>query len=203
MGIKLHLGCFDQPVDGWVNTDITPHIFVARVPGLAYVLHKLGKMDAQRLSQHREGIFRRVKYLDLTKPLPFPDSSVTAIFSSHVLEHLFPREAESLLKECCRVLEPAGVCRVVVPDLDQVVKSYGADNPNEFLRSIFEAAGRGNIKNAHHWGYTGNSLTRLMKDCGFQNAFVRQNREGQCPDLQWLDNRPEYSIYVEGLSEYS
>ena len=26
---KLHLGCFDQVLSGWINTDITPHIFLS------------------------------------------------------------------------------------------------------------------------------------------------------------------------------
>jgi hypothetical protein len=46
---KLHLGCFDQVFPGWVNTDITPHIFVARVPGLAWLLYSAGMMSDQRI----------------------------------------------------------------------------------------------------------------------------------------------------------
>jgi hypothetical protein len=41
---NLHLGCLDRPVDGWVNTDITPHIFVARIPLAARILRRLGAM---------------------------------------------------------------------------------------------------------------------------------------------------------------
>ena len=31
---KLHLGSFDQLYDGWVNTDVSPHIFISRITGL-------------------------------------------------------------------------------------------------------------------------------------------------------------------------
>lgn len=45
---KLHLGCFDQVIPGWLNTDITPHVFVARVPGLAWFLYRIGKISKER-----------------------------------------------------------------------------------------------------------------------------------------------------------
>ena len=57
---KLHLGCFDQPIEGWVNTDITPHIWISRVPFAAKFLHSLGKISSRRLEQHRAGIFHRI-----------------------------------------------------------------------------------------------------------------------------------------------
>ena len=40
-GEALHLGCFDRPIPGWVNTDITPHLFIARVPLLPRAMHAL------------------------------------------------------------------------------------------------------------------------------------------------------------------
>jgi len=44
---KLHLGCFDQVFTGWVNTDISPHIFVAMIPGLSYLLWKCGILSQE------------------------------------------------------------------------------------------------------------------------------------------------------------
>ncbi len=32
---NLHIGAFDQVFPGWINADITSHIFVVRIPGLA------------------------------------------------------------------------------------------------------------------------------------------------------------------------
>ena len=34
---RLQLGAFDQVHHNWVSTDITPHLLVARVPGLAWL----------------------------------------------------------------------------------------------------------------------------------------------------------------------
>ena len=61
---------------------------------------------------------------DLRKPLPFDDEVFGATYSSHVLEHFTPSGGKSFLKEQFRVLQPGGVCRVVVPDLEAICKLY-------------------------------------------------------------------------------
>jgi predicted SAM-dependent methyltransferase len=61
---------------------------------------------------------------DLTQGIPFPDASFDVVYHSHVIEHIPKTEAESFLKECYRVLRPQGVLRVVVPDLEQIAKTY-------------------------------------------------------------------------------
>ena len=65
-----------------------------------------------------------VLHVDLRKPLPFPDREFDAVYASHVLEHLTPREAAHLLGEVRRVLRPGGIARVVVPDLEGIVREY-------------------------------------------------------------------------------
>lgn len=61
---------------------------------------------------------------DLRQPLPFADASFTVVYHSHVLEHLPRRSAPPFLAECFRVLEPGGIIRVVVPDLEGIVRLY-------------------------------------------------------------------------------
>lgn len=61
---------------------------------------------------------------DLHTSLPFDDKSVDVIYSSHVLEHFSKCFAPKFLEECYRVLKPKGIIRVVVPDLEQIVKNY-------------------------------------------------------------------------------
>ncbi|HVI41387.1 MAG TPA: class I SAM-dependent methyltransferase [Anaerovoracaceae bacterium] len=54
--------------------------------------------------------------LDLNKErLPFEDSSVDFIFSSHTLEHLTIEGFLHVMEECYRVLKPAGQLKIVVP----------------------------------------------------------------------------------------
>ncbi|OKH33590.1 methyltransferase type 11 [[Phormidium ambiguum] IAM M-71] len=61
---------------------------------------------------------------NLNEGIPFSDSSFDVIYHSHVLEHFSKQEAELFLRECYRVLRPQGFLRVVVPDLEQIVRIY-------------------------------------------------------------------------------
>lgn len=197
-GISLHLGCFDHVVPGWHNTDITPHIWIARVPMLAWVVRRAGLMTAERYEQHRSGTFRKVHYLNARRRFPFPDGSVRAVFSSHFLEHLFEDEARACLAEILRVLGPGGICRLGVPDLDRIVSEYDAKHPEGFLQRVFENSDRRSAKNVHHWHYNEHSLTRLLHEVGFKEAYRCAYRAGLCPDVELLDNRPEETLFVEG-----
>lgn len=63
---------------------------------------------------------------DLTKPLPYEDNSVAACYTSHVLGHFEDEVAEAFLKEQFRVLQPGGVVRFTVPDLQKFIQEYCA-----------------------------------------------------------------------------
>lgn len=65
-----------------------------------------------------------VRAVDLTCGLPYPDASADVTYSSHVLEHLRPSEADFFLREQRRVLKPGGTLRIVVPDLEQICRLY-------------------------------------------------------------------------------
>jgi predicted SAM-dependent methyltransferase len=56
--------------------------------------------------------------------LPLQNSSVDAIYLSHCLEHFNCEGAHFLLHECQRVLVPHGVIRIVVPDMEELARSY-------------------------------------------------------------------------------
>jgi predicted SAM-dependent methyltransferase len=61
---------------------------------------------------------------NLNRPLPFADQTFDAVYHSHLLEHFPKRYALIFLQECFRVLKPAGLIRVVVPDLEQIIRLY-------------------------------------------------------------------------------
>ena len=65
-----------------------------------------------------------VKSFDLRRGLPEINASTDVCYSSHVLEHLSTVEAEFLVQECFRVLKSGGIVRLVVPDLEQIVRGY-------------------------------------------------------------------------------
>ena len=61
---------------------------------------------------------------DLNKGIPFDDNSFNVVYSSHVLEHFTKLDAIHFIKECYRVLKYKGLIRIVVPDLEQIVREY-------------------------------------------------------------------------------
>lgn len=61
---------------------------------------------------------------DLSKGLPFSDNMFEVVYHSHLLEHFPRRYAPIFMQECYRVLKPEGIIRVVVPDLEQIVRCY-------------------------------------------------------------------------------
>ena len=195
----LHIGCFDQVVAGWENVDITPHIFISWIPLLPFILNKTGMISKDRYNQHRRGLFRKVKYMNLKRRFPYPDASFQWVFSSHVLEHLFPEDAQFCLREIFRILKIGGGLRIVLPDLDKLVAGYNPKNPESFLIGIFGAYKKTGSKNFHHWHYNFNLLKSILEDIGFSKICSYGFREGECPDIEILDNRPDESFYIEAI----
>ena len=65
-----------------------------------------------------------VKSFDFRRGLPASSESIDACYSSHVLEHARRKEAVFLIQDCFRVLKSGGVIRIVVPDLEMIVREY-------------------------------------------------------------------------------
>ncbi|MEO0844815.1 MAG: methyltransferase domain-containing protein [Cyanobacteria bacterium J06648_1] len=61
---------------------------------------------------------------DLNRGIPFTDNSFELVYHSHVLEHFSRTAASAFIAECCRVLRPGGILRVVVPDFEQIARLY-------------------------------------------------------------------------------
>jgi predicted SAM-dependent methyltransferase len=63
------------------------------------------------------------EYLDENTVLPFKDSTISAIYSSHFIEHVSDDVALNLFQESYRVLKPGGVIRLVSPDFENIKKA--------------------------------------------------------------------------------
>jgi len=196
---RLQLGAFDQAQQGWVNTDITPHLFVARIPGLAWMLHRVGAIGPERYATHRSGAFRSVRYLDVSRRFRFPDASFECVYSSHMLEHLDRDAAERCIRETHRVLRPGGILRVAVPDLDAVVAAYDPVDPDTFLSGLYEGNScRASRASQHRWQYNAGSLEALLKRAGFCDIERCDYREGRCPDVERIEHR-RWSLFMEAV----
>jgi predicted SAM-dependent methyltransferase len=195
---NLNIGSLAEIASGWENTDITPHIFLAKVPGGARLMRALNLMTAERFDEHRRGIYARLRYLDATKRFPYPSDTFDNIFSCHMLEHLYRDDAVSCVREVYRVLKRGGVFRLIVPDLDLLVRRYDDKHPELMLQKIYENTQKRD-KNRHHWMYTAASLSRLLGSAGFSTVERCAYRQGRCPDLELLDSRPDESLFMEAV----
>ncbi len=75
--------------------------------------------------------------------LPFVDNAFHAVYHSHLLEHFPKRYALTFLRECFRVLKTGGIIRVVIPDLERIVRLYlnlleKAENGDQKARKRYE-----------------------------------------------------------------
>lgn len=195
---KLQLGAFDQAHPGWINTDITPHLTIARVPLLARTMGAFGWMSPPRVEQHRAGVFRSLRRLDAAKRFPFSDGSVDAIFISHMLSNLTRADAARCLAECRRVLVSGGVLRISTLDLDAVVAAYDPAAPDVLMDLLFDLDTSARAKNRHWWHYNETSLRQALVRAGFQRVERCRFRQGRCPDVATIDSRPG-SLFMEAV----
>ncbi|WP_448528269.1 class I SAM-dependent methyltransferase [Raineya sp.] len=61
---------------------------------------------------------------NLLNGIPFPNESFEVVYHSHVLEHFTKTDGKKFLAECYRVLKPAGIIRIAIPDLERIVREY-------------------------------------------------------------------------------
>lgn len=126
-----------------------------------------------------------IRYGDIVAGLPVEDGSVDAVYSSHVLEHLYRDDLPRALANTWRVLRPGGVFRLVLPDLEWRMRAYVAaqDGANPaaaeaFMRGTLlgvataprgpEGYLRAAIGNAEHrWMYDFGSMKAHLEAAGF------------------------------------
>jgi len=104
--MKLHLGCGEKKIDGYVNID----------------------------TRHFEGIVDIVD--DISKLNNFEDNTVSLIYCSHVLEHFGRREYMKVLQRWFDILKPGGVLRLAIPDFEKVVQHYNKYKDIESIRGF-------------------------------------------------------------------
>ena len=65
-----------------------------------------------------------VQQANILSRLPICDNSADLVYSSHFLEHIPRDKVDYFLLECWRILKPGGVLRLVVPDLENLCRTY-------------------------------------------------------------------------------
>ncbi len=124
-------------------------------------------------------------YWDLRCGLPFPDGSVSKIYSSHFFEHLSFPETKAFLGECRRVLKPGGTFSICVPNARIYLEAYvrGERLPESFFgyRPAYFGNGRIDYVNytaymdgLHRYMFDEENLLAILRDSGLRNARLRE-----------------------------
>ena len=125
-------------------------------------------------------------YWDLRRGIPFPNESISKIYSSHFFEHLSFKEGQKFLDECLRVLVPGGIFSICVPNSRMYIEAYlnNSDlNKNQFFG--YKPAYNNTTKidyvnytaymDGHHkYMFDEENLIYILTLKGFQNVRLRK-----------------------------
>ena len=191
--LGVNIGCGTDAPEGWYNIDNSPTIWMSRLP----MGRRVFRTPAWPRTVHRH---------DVLKGLPFAQESVDYIYSSHTFEHFTYSQSLALTKDCLRVLKPGGRLRIVVPDLEKLVRDYLADPaPLASHRLVDRLLLRHSWQDVLHPGahhcqmFDARSLISMLRAAGFDNAHVCEFGDSCIPNLTKveLESRKSESLYVE------
>jgi len=194
--VKLNIGCGTSAIEGWVNIDNSPSILLSRLP--------LGRRIFRTPDWPRG-----VRRADVRKGIPFLDSSVSIVYSSHTFEHFTYDESCVVTRECFRVLKPGGILRIVVPDLGIMVRDYLADiaDPMASHRFVSRLLLTTSVRDILHAGahhkqmFDARSLCYMLQAAGFpapELSAFGSSRIAEIAKIE-LESRRSESLYVEAV----
>lgn len=164
----LNLGSGPDKIDNWINADFYPTVF----PNFYRLRNFFNTPDWM---------------IDLRYPLKCDSDVFEGIYAGHILEHLAPEDAYSLLNEIHRILKPGCWLRINVPDLGKYIKFYCGEKVDELFNNY--ATGAEAIHSlTQEWGHLSVwdeiLLTRKLEAAGFVNIrSVDFGKEGTDQNL--------------------
>jgi SAM-dependent methyltransferase len=210
--LRLNLGCGLVTHPRWINVDGSWNARLAKYPVFRRALSRVGILPIEKAEvPWSSDIFVH----DIRKPLPFADCSADAVYASHVLEHLYREQGQQLIRESFRVLSPGGIARIVVPDLNNIVREYLGERPFGELSSSGNALSPGDLLNerllmrwpspsrrnflmrvyeawqdfhSHKWMYDEQSLSRLLRSVGFVEVVRRNYSESLISNISDVED---------------
>lgn len=173
--IKVNIGSGPHGNPGWINLDWGVLPLLSKMPWLCYILTRLHLIPK---SYHKPWS-SKPRLHDCRKKLPFKDSTVDYIYTSHFIEHLPRFQTVKLLVECKRILRPGGILRICVPDMKLLAEKY-VQNDKQFFLEIDDSDSIGvddrlsNLTDLfvqHFYGFDSWSKPTLIQK--IQRRFIR------------------------------
>lgn len=169
-------------LDDFINLDKSVYIKLARAyPIIKYFIKNKYKAQILRYRNAlQEGIL--IEH-DCRQSLPFSQNSVDHILCSHFLEHVYPDEAMTILKDFHKVLNAGGTLHLILPDMKIFVDNYLNNTCAEACDTLIEGTlltrpKRPSLKYRilelfghyglqHYWMYDKKSMNKRLIDAGF------------------------------------
>jgi predicted SAM-dependent methyltransferase len=154
--------------------------------------------------------------LDLSKnDLPFKSGSVKSVVCISAINYFTRSRADEIVREIFRVLEPGGIARFGVQDMESIAKRYVEKDVDFFFQKLpdgrerFEGQTLGDKFAAWFYGYMAvgpcryfydyDSLAYLFKTAGFAIVEKKQYRESRLEHIELIDNRPDQMFFLEAI----
>lgn len=99
-------------------------------------------------------------------------NSVKEIFSRHFFEHLTFSQGEKLLESWYNILEPGGVCGIMLPNMEFHIQQWIKGEDLNWCRAGFWGWQRGDFTDSwdvHKSGYNKNQLRDLLLSKNYKN----------------------------------
>ena len=142
-----------------------------------------------------------VKTHNLLAGIPYQDNFFDVVYHNNVLEHFLKDAGEKLIGECFRVLKFGGILRVVVPDLENIVRCY-LDQLEKALAGDREA------ESNYDWimlemydqavrNYSGGFMAEYLRKSELENeSFINQRCGTVVRDIRqsYLAGKPDKSV---------
>lgn len=201
--MKLNLGCGSRVVAGWINVDYALGARIMKIP--------FARRGNRKLKFFNLDWDKNIYIHDLTKRLPWADSTASVVYSSHTLEHFDKEDGRRFIEECHRVLCANGVIRIVVPDLRHIIDEYieGRTPADDFIEQLGVLYGKSNnaLKNRfypliqfpHKCMYDAARLLAILNETGFE-AISKAAFDSDIGEIGMieLEERTNNAIIVEG-----
>jgi hypothetical protein len=145
---------------------------------------------------------------DIRHGIPLADGAIRYIVAMHVLQDLALGDLHPALAELRRTLQPAGVLRLGLPDLDKAIAAYLRKDHRYFYvpdrdaqdigsKLITQIIWYGSVRTPMTYGFVHELLTRAgfreIRRCSFKQTFSGNE------EIVVLDNRERESFFVEAV----
>lgn len=185
----VQYGCAWCAPPTWTNFDNSPTLRFERL----LIIGRFYTKNARRFPEN-------VRYGDIVRGLPIAKGSCRGVYCSHVLEHLALDDFDVALKNTYSYLKPGGVFRFVLPDLEQLARTYLDDQDSEaalrfmqdtYLGTKHRARGLRELlvhsvgNSAHLWLWDEKSMAKKLAEQGFKD--IRRASFGDAEDHRFND----------------